>query len=79
MGQRWGASTSLPAPAPPPGPAPAEVRGVRCYVPAYLDDELAVRAAGRRVTRSFLIVEALQKAGYRVDPVDLVEDRRKKG
>jgi hypothetical protein len=42
-----------------------------------LDDELAVKAAERRVTKTFLITEALAKAGYRVNEPDLVQDRRR--
>jgi hypothetical protein len=29
------------------------------------------------VTKTFLILEALAKAGYRVEDVDMVQDRRK--
>jgi hypothetical protein len=39
---------------------------------------MAMKAAERRVTKTFLIMEALAKAGYRVDEVDLVQDRRKR-
>lgn len=75
IGEKWGASTQLPTVDPPPQLAPtASIRG---YIPQYLDDELSVRAAERRVTKTFLIMEALAKAGYRIDEVDLVEDRRR--
>ena len=78
LGQRWGASTSItPEPAPPP-PAIAPVVSIRGYIPNYLDDELAMKAAERRVTKTFLIMEALAKAGYRVEEADLVQDRRKR-
>jgi len=75
IGEKWGASTQIAAvePAVPLSP----VVSIRGYIPQYLDDELAMKAAGRRVTRTFLILEALQKAGYRVDEADMVEDRRK--
>jgi hypothetical protein len=76
IGQRWGASTSL---LPEPEvPAATPVISIRGYIPKYLDDELALRAAERRVTKTFLIVEALAKAGYTVLDTDLVEDRRKR-
>ncbi len=78
IGQRWGASTSLPTPPAPPQPTGSPVVSIRGYIPSYLDNELARAAAERRVTKTFLIVEALAKAGYRVLDVDLVEDRRKK-
>jgi hypothetical protein len=76
IGQRWGASTSLPPE--PEKPAVSPVISIRGYIPRYLDDELALKAAERRVTKTFLIVEALAKAGYRVREADLVEDRRKR-
>ena len=38
----------------------------------------SITAVQRRVTKTFLIIEALAKAGYRVDDIDLVQDRRKK-
>ena len=78
IGQRWGASTSLPAAPAPAQPAGSPVVSIRGYIPSYLDNELALAAAERRVTKTFLIVEALAKAGYRVLEVDLVEDRRKR-
>jgi hypothetical protein len=75
IGEKWGASTQLPRPEVPVPAAP--VTSIRGYIPQYLDDELAMKAAGRRVTKTFLIMEALAKAGYRVDEVDLVQDRRR--
>ena len=76
IGQRWGASTSLPSQ--PEVPAASPVISIRGYIPRYLDAELALKAAERRVTKTFLIVEALARAGYRVLEADLVEDRRKR-
>ena len=76
IGERWGASTAIRPPAPPPAPL-APVTSIRGYIPAYLDDELTMRAAARRVTKTFLIMEALAKAGYRVEEADMVQDRRK--
>jgi hypothetical protein len=75
IGEKWGASTQLPQIEAPPPTAP--VRSIRGYIPDYLDDELAIKAAERRVTKTFLIVEALAKSGYRVDEADLVQDRRR--
>lgn len=72
---KWGASTQLS-----PGeaaPQLAPVTSIRGYIPQYLDDELSVKAAERRVTKTFLIMEALANAGYRVDEADLVQDRRR--
>lgn len=75
LGEKWGASVQLPPIKAPPAVAP--VRSIRGYIPEYLDDELAMKAAERRVTKTFLIVEALAKSGYRVDEADLVQDRRR--
>lgn len=75
IGEKWGASTQL-ATAESEVPL-APVTSIRGYIPQYLDDELAVKAAERRVTKTFLVMEALAKAGYRVDEHDMVQDRRK--
>lgn len=75
IGEKWGASTQLSRDEQsPPRPPVTSIRG---YIPQYLDDELAIKAAERRVTKTFLILEALAKAGYRVDESDLVQDRRR--
>ena len=74
LGERWGASTSVR----PAEPAPAApVASLRLEIPDYLDNELALAAAQRRVTKAFLVMSALAQAGYRIDPADLVPDRRK--
>jgi hypothetical protein len=77
IGEKWGASTSIPAPAPEPAQL-APVTSIRGYIPQYLDEELSVKAAERRVTKTFLIMEALAKAGYHVAEADMVQDRRKR-
>src|SRR4051794_36230973 len=82
IGSDWGAQTSL---TPETHPSPAEVVGhekvalasLRIEVPDYLDRQLAFKAVERRVTKQFLVVEALRTAGYRIDDADLVEDKRK--
>ena len=51
---------------------------LRIEVPEYLDRELAMRAAERRVTKQYLVVQALRDAGYRVEEQDLVADKRKR-
>lgn len=76
IGEKWGASTQLPAADRPPPLAPTT--SIRGYIPRYLDDELSIKAAERRVTKTFLIMEALAKAGYRVEEADLVQDRRRR-
>ncbi|MBV9825365.1 MAG: hypothetical protein JO001_06800 [Alphaproteobacteria bacterium] len=49
----------------------------RFELPDYLDEELRLTAARGKGTKNFLLMEALQKAGYTVHPEDLVPDRRK--
>ncbi|MEI7668699.1 MAG: hypothetical protein WCJ33_01285 [Pseudomonadota bacterium] len=75
IGTKWGATTQLPANEPTINLAP--LTSIRGYIPQYLDNELSVKAATRRVTKTFLIMEALSKAGYKVDDIDLIQDRRK--
>ena len=76
IGEVWGATTSIPPAEAPPPLAP--VTSIRGYIPTYLDNELSRTAAERRVTKTFLIMEALAKAGYRIDDIDLIQDRRRK-
>lgn len=75
IGEKWGASTQLPRIEKMAVLAP--VTSIRGYIPQYLDDELSVKAAERRVTKTFLIMEALAKAGYHLEESDLVQDRRR--
>jgi hypothetical protein len=49
----------------------------RVDLPEYLDQELTMRSARERATKTYLIMEALHRAGYTVKPEDLVADRRK--
>ena len=49
----------------------------RIDLPDYLDEELRLRSARDRATKTFLIMDALHRAGYTVKPEDLVADRRK--
>jgi hypothetical protein len=76
IGERWGASTRIEQ-SPELQPL-APVVSIRGYIPNYLDDELTLKSAERRVTKTFLIMEALAKAGYRVEEHDMVQDRRKR-
>jgi hypothetical protein len=84
IGEKWGSATQLlpKVPAKPPIPI-APLVSVRFDCPDYLDEELAVKAAGTRgpsggkVTKTYLILQALKQAGYRVEDADLIEDRRR--
>jgi hypothetical protein len=53
-------------------------RSIQLVVPEYLFEELGVKAVRRRVTKRFLVLEALAAAGYRVEPVDMEEDGRRR-
>ncbi len=75
LAEDWGAVTTVGRPKP-------RVASLRLEIPAYLDQELAERALqgqqGRRVTKQFLVIQALQRAGFHVDVDDLVPDKRKR-
>lgn len=78
LGKQWGASTTLASESDPEKEATrSAIASLRLEIPAYLDHELTMAAAQARVTKAFLVMTALKKAGYRVDPSDLVPDRRK--
>jgi hypothetical protein len=72
IGKKWGATTQLPMKV-----ISEPLVSIRGYIPQYLDDELSVKAAERRTTKTYLIMEALAKAGYRIDEADLITDRRR--
>lgn len=79
IGERYGSATSLPPPTPAAEPAKpmAPLTSVRFDCPDYLDKDLAVKAAEQGVTKTYLILQALGRAGYPLDDVDLVKDRRR--
>lgn len=79
IGERYGSATSLPPPASvaPPPKLTAPLVSVRFDCPDYLDKELSVKAAEQGVTKTYLILQALGCAGYRLDEVDLIKDRRR--
>ena len=78
IGQKWGSSTQIiPAAQPEPPRPTAPLVSIRFDAPNYLDRELSVRAAEQGVTKTYLILQALGKVGYRMDEVDLVKDRRR--
>jgi hypothetical protein len=56
----------------------APARSIQLVVPDYLFEELGVRAVRRRVTKRFLILEALAAGGYRIEPADMEEDGRRR-
>lgn len=79
IGEKFGAATQL-RPKEPSATAPsptAPLVSVRFDAPDYLDKELSVKAAEQGVTKTYLILQALGMAGYRMDEVDLIKDRRR--
>jgi len=50
---------------------------LKMTIPAYLSRDLAVRAAQRRVTKKYLVMEALRQAGYHIEDADMDEDGRR--
>ena len=76
LSQKWVAPSAEPTAGKASAP-PARVVSIRGYIPDYLDQEMTVKAAQLRVTKTFLLMEALAQAGYRVDPIDLNQDRRR--
>lgn len=63
--------------APPQAARRTRYASFRVDLPEYLDQELTMRSARQRATKTYLIMEALHRAGYTVNPEDLVADRRK--
>ena len=79
LGTEWGAQTSLsPTPEPEIERLKVPLASLRIEVPDYLDRELALKAVDQRVTKQYLVMKALQAAGYKLDDADLVEDKRKR-
>jgi hypothetical protein len=76
----FGGRATPAATAPPTVPAVplTPCRSFNLSVPEYLFDELGLQAVRRRVTKRYLILEALEKAGYVVEPQDLEEDGRRR-
>jgi hypothetical protein len=56
---------------------PRPMKPIKLMVPDYLFRELSMNAADRGVTKKYLILKALQDAGYRVEPEDMEEDGRR--
>jgi hypothetical protein len=54
-----------------------ELSSLRVEVPKYVQKALGHAAAERGVTKQYLVLEALMKAGYPVEEQDLVEDKRR--
>jgi hypothetical protein len=64
------------------GPAPAAVerppmKTLQLVIPDYLFEQLHMTAARRRVTKKYLVLQALMKDGYEIAPEDLDEDGRR--
>src|SRR3954447_9081012 len=71
LASEWGAVTAVDRPKP-------VIASLRLEIPEYLDRQLAQAAFEQRVTKQFLVIQALQAAGFNVEPADLVPDKRKR-
>jgi hypothetical protein len=75
LAEEWGAVTRI-------APAKGPVASLRLEVPLYLDQQLAERAFrgvdGKRVTKQYIVLQALKNAGFHVEPDDLVPDKRRR-
>jgi hypothetical protein len=80
IGEKWGSVTQLPAreaKVEPESSDRAKWPSIRVECPPYLDRELAMKAAGEGVTKTYLILKALADAGFTVNEDDLNKDKRK--
>ena len=69
---------SAPVPSDPAPPPMSPCKSFNLSVPDYLFEELGMQAVKRRVTKRYLILEALAKAGFTIEPQDLEEDGRRR-
>ena len=85
-GEGASATPSNPLTSAAPKPDDATTRSgftqVRVRCPVYLSDQLTLeqqqlRREGQRVTLNYIVLRALQKAGYHIDEADLSEDGRR--
>jgi hypothetical protein len=80
IGEKWGSVTQMPAREAKVEPElsdRARWPSIRVECPPYLDRELAMKAAGEGVTKTYLILKALADAGFTVNEDDLNKDKRK--
>jgi hypothetical protein len=79
IGQKWGSFTQLPVAEGKPEPDVDRSKwpSIRFECPPYLDRQLALKAAGEGVTKTYLILKALADAGFTVNEEDLNKDKRK--
>jgi len=76
IGAKWGANTQMGEPEADREPT-APLISIRFDCPDYLDRAISVAAAEQNCTKTYLILKALKLAGYEINDVDLVVDRRR--
>ena len=76
FGNRAGASPVMPPPQP-LARAAAPMKTLQLVIPDYLFEQLHMNAATERVTKKYLVLQALAHAGYRIEDSDLDEDGRR--
>jgi hypothetical protein len=53
------------------------MKTLQLVIPDYLFEQLHMNAATERVTKKYLVLQALAHAGYRIEASDLDEDGRR--
>jgi hypothetical protein len=76
FGSRAGTS-SVALPPGPPSRTTAPMKTLQLVIPDYLFEQLHMNAATERVTKKYLVLQALAHAGYRIEASDLDEDGRR--
>ena len=76
FGNRAGASPVAPA-SQPAARSTAPMKTLQLVIPDYLFEQLHMNAATERVTKKYLVLQALARAGYRIEESDLDEDGRR--
>jgi hypothetical protein len=84
IGEKWNSTTQMVAKEPiVSGPQPAPLVSARFDFPDYLDEEIALAAVktkgptGGKVTKTYIVLKALKDAGFTVQDIDMIEDRRR--
>jgi hypothetical protein len=77
LARREGLPSLTPSSKPPQERLPQQLKPIKLMVPDYLFRELTMQAADRGVTKKYLILKALQDAGYTLASDDLEEDGRR--
>lgn len=75
INRTMGVPTLVPPTAPAAKPT-ADLKAVNLLVPRYLAREIKRRAFEGETSEKYVVMKALQDAGFHIDPADLVLDGR---